>query len=43
MLTQLNGHDYQKEQFENYLKQVKAIADEYLEKLANLNDKGEEQ
>jgi len=37
MLTQLNGHDYQKEQFENYLKQVKEIADEYLEKLANLN------
>ena len=36
MLTQLNGHDYQKEQFENYLKQVKEIADEYLEKLANL-------
>ena len=43
MLTQLNGHDYQKEQFESYLKQVKAIADEYLEKLANLNNKGEEQ
>lgn len=42
MLTQLNGHDYQKEQFENYLKQVKEIADEYLEKLANLNT-GEEQ
>lgn len=41
MLTQLNGHDYQKEQFENYLKQVKEIADEYLEKLANLNT-GEE-
>lgn len=42
MLTQLNGHDYQKEQFENYLKQVKEIADEYLEKLAHLNT-GEEQ
>lgn len=42
MLTNLVGHDLKKESFVNYLKTVKSIADEYLEKLDGFSENNNE-